>query len=183
MDQAMTQVVIATHFELILEELDIEETVHTKDTPKRYAQALIELMTPIDFTFTTFDSTDINQMIAVTDVPFYSLCAHHVLPFYGKAHIAYIPGKKIAGLSKLSRTVDYFSRGLNVQEELTKDIMDFLVEHLEPMGAMVVLEGHHLCMAMRGAETQQHRTTTSALHGVFLDPTKQARQEFLELVK
>jgi len=168
---------------LIALEQDPDEDVHLRGTPTRVAQTLIELTTPLEFEFTTFDNRDIDQMIVCRDVPFYSLCAHHLLPFYGKAHIGYIPDAKLAGLSKLARTVDYFMRGLNIQEQMTKDIMDFLVEHLEPLGAIVVLEGHHLCMAMRGAETPDHLTTTSALYGVFLDPNKQARNEFFELVR
>lgn len=160
-----------------------DDNQHLRRTPERVAQSLTELTSPISFDFTVFDNQDVDQMIVVKDVPFYSLCAHHLLPFYGNAHIGYIPDKHLAGLSKLARTVDYFMRGFNIQEEMTKDILDFIVEKLDPLGAIVVLEGHHLCMAMRGVETPDHLTSTSALYGVFFDPKKQARQEFFELVR
>jgi GTP cyclohydrolase I len=162
--------------------LDVDEDPHLDGTPRRVARSLREMTTPVSFEFTTFENRDIDQMIIVKGVPFYSLCAHHLLPFYGKVHVGYIPEKKLAGLSKLARTVEYFMRGLNIQEEMTKDILDFLVEHLEPKGAMVVVEASHLCMVMRGAETSGHLTTTSALQGVFLDPARLARQEFLDLI-
>ena len=173
------------HIEQLLDLLgvDVDDNPHIEGTPRRVARSLRELTTPIEFEFTTFENRGTDQMITIKDIPFYSLCAHHLLPFYGKTHIAYIPEKRLAGLSKLARTVEYFMRGLNVQEELTRDIMDYLVEHLDPLGAMVVMEGHHLCMAMRGSETPGHMTTTSALYGVFFDPSKGARQEFLELIK
>ena len=161
---------------------DVDDNPHLAETPRRVAASLRELVTPLHFEFTTFDNSDVDQMITVRDIPFYSLCAHHLLPFYGKAHIGYIPAKKLAGLSKLARSVDFFMRGLNVQEELTKDILDFLTEHLDPLGAIVVMEGHHLCMAMRGSETSGHLTTTSALYGVFFDPRKEARNEFFSLI-
>jgi GTP cyclohydrolase I len=168
----------------VLEELglDVESNPHLLDTPRRVAASLRELITPVEFEFTVFDNRGIDQMIVVQDIPFYSLCAHHLLPFYGKAHVAYIPADKMAGISKIARAVEYFMRGLNVQEELTKDIMDFLVEKLDPLGAIVVIEGHHLCMAMRGVESRVHKTTTSALTGVFLRPDKRAREEFFQLI-
>lgn len=172
--------------DLVREMLDLlgqdGENPHLEDTPRRVAKSLIELTTPLHFEFTVFDNNDIDQMITLKDIPFYSLCAHHLLPFYGMAHIGYIPDKKLAGLSKLTRTVDFFMRGLNVQEELTKDIMDYIVEHLDPKGAIVVMEGTHLCMMMRGSESSG-LTTTSALYGVFLDPKKEARNEFLSLLR
>jgi len=164
---------------------DVEEDQHLENTPRRVAESLVELTTPVNFDFTTFENNDIDQLIIVKDVPFYSLCAHHLLPFFGRAHIGYIPKGKLAGLSKLARTVKFFMRGLNLQEEMTNDIKNFLEEHLEPKGIIVVLEGHHLCMAIRGAQTPDHLTTTSAISGVFFDPTKgpAARNEFFELVR
>jgi len=159
-----------------------DENPHTADTPRRAARAWQELTQGEGFNFTVFDNTDIDQMVVCQDIPFFSLCAHHVLPFYGKAHLAYIPEGKILGLSKLARTVDHFARGLTVQEELTKDIMDFIEENVEPKGAAVVLQAHHLCMAMRGIERPGHLTTTSAMNGVFLDPQKEARAEFFNII-
>ena len=168
---------------ILLEELglDVEESPHLQDTPHRVARMLKELTTPHEFNFTTFDNKDITHMVVVRDIPFYSLCAHHLLPFFGRGHIAYIPAGKLAGISKFARTVKHFSRGLNVQEELTEDIKNFLVENLEPVGVGVVLEGTHLCMAMRGVESG-HMTTTSAMQGAFLNPDKGAREEFLRLI-
>ena len=176
---------VAMDIQMLLNDLGLnpEENPHLEETPTRVANTFLELTTPQPFTFTVFDSSDIDQMISVTNIPFYSLCAHHLLPFFGSAHVGYIPNGKMAGLSKLSRTVEYFSKGINVQEELTHDIKEFLEEHLEPKGTMVVLEARHLCMEMRGAETRDHKTTTSAVSGVFLNPEKQARTEFLELLR
>lgn len=162
---------------------DPEENPHLAETPHRAARSFRELTTPDEFNFTVFENKDIDQMVTVSDVPFYSLCAHHMLPFHGRAHIAYIPEMYLVGLSKLARTVEHFGRGFNVQEELTKDIVDFLDEKLEPKGTAVVLEAHHLCMAMRGIQKPGHLTTTSAMRGVFLDPNKLARQEFLDLIR
>lgn len=183
----MTDAAVEAAVEQLLKSLgyDVEEDPHLGDTPRRVAESLMELTTPVEFNFTTFQNNDIDQMIIVKDVPFYSLCAHHLLPFYGKAHIGYIPGARLAGLSKIARSVKYFMRGLNIQEEMTNDIKNFLVDHLEPKGVVVVLEGHHLCMAVRGAQTPDHLTTTSSLYGVFFDPEKgpAARTEFFELVR
>jgi GTP cyclohydrolase I len=162
--------------------LDVEENPHLAGTPRRVAQMFRELTTPLEFNFTTFENKDIDNMIVIKDMPFYSLCAHHMLPFFGKAHVAYIPDGKLAGLSKFARTLKHFTRGLNVQEEMTQDIMNFLVEHLDPKGVAVVVEGTHLCMAMRGIESSGHLTTTSAMYGVFLNPKKGARSEFLSLI-
>lgn len=168
-----------------LEQDDIDEHPHLKDTPRRFAKAIIDLTTPFDFEFTTFPNDSmhpINQMVVVQDIDFYTLCAHHMLPFFGKAHIAYIPHSKVVGLSKLARTVVHFMRGLNIQEEMTQDIADYLDEQLEPKGVAVVLQGQHMCMGMRGVERPNAITTTSALTGVFLDPERGARNEFLTLV-
>lgn len=172
------------HFQCILELLGYDESnPHTEHTPRRAARAWLELTQGEGFDFTTFRNTDIDQMIVVQDIPFFSLCAHHMLPFYGVGHIAYIPEDRLLGLSKLARSIDHFARGLNVQEELTKDIMDFIVENLDPKGAAVILQAQHLCMAMRGVERPGHLTTTSALTGVFLDPEKEARNEFLSIIR
>jgi GTP cyclohydrolase I len=161
---------------------DWSEHPHLKDTPSRVARMFTELLNGTEFEFTTFDNKDVDQMVLVRDIYFYSLCAHHMLPFHGHAHVAYIPGERLVGLSKFARVVDHFSRGLNIQEELTADIKNFLVEELKPKGVGVILEAEHLCMSMRGIERPGHLTTTSAMQGVFLDPSKGARQEFLELI-
>jgi GTP cyclohydrolase I len=152
-----------------------------EDTPKRWAKMMREFTSPTDFEFTTFP-TDHKTMVVVTDIDFVSLCAHHLIPFYGKAHVAYIPNKKLAGLSKLPRTVEYFMRDATTQEELTNAIVDFLQKELNPMGAACIMKAQHLCMSLRGVQQRNALTSTSALTGVFLDNTNNARQEFLSLI-
>ena len=122
-----------------------------------------------------------DNMVVVRDIEFYSLCEHHMLPFHGKAHVAYIPDGKIVGLSKMARVVDVFARRLQVQERMTDQIADAMVEALAPRGVGVVLEASHFCMMMRGVEKQDSRTITSALRGTFRDDGR-TREEFLRLV-
>jgi GTP cyclohydrolase I len=125
---------------------------------------------------------DYDEMVMVRDIEFYSICEHHMLPFFGKAHIAYIPNGKVVGLSKLPRIVDVFARRLQVQERLTTEISEAIEKAIHPQGVGVVIEAQHLCMMMRGVEKQSSLTVTSSLRGVFKTQT-QTREEFLTLVK
>ena len=122
-----------------------------------------------------------NQMVIVKDIDFFSLCEHHILPFYGKAHVAYIPKGYITGLSKIARVVDIFSHRLQVQERMTQQIKDCIEQTLHPMGVMVVVEARHMCMQMRGVEKQNSITTTSAFSGAFNQA--KTREEFMNLIK
>lgn len=124
---------------------------------------------------------DYNHMVIVKDINFYSMCEHHMLPFYGKAHVAYIPNGTITGLSKIARVVEVFARRLQVQERMTHQIMQVIEETLKPQGVMVVIEAEHMCMQMRGVEKQNSVTTTSAFSGIFKD--LKTRQEFMSLIK
>jgi GTP cyclohydrolase IA len=128
----------------------------------------------------TFDE-DYKQMVIVKDIEIYSMCEHHLVPFFGKAHIAYIPDKKITGLSKIARVVDVYARRLQVQERLTMQIRDCIQDSLNPLGVAVVIEAQHLCMMMRGVQKQNSVTTTSAFTGIFLKETK-TREEFIHLI-
>ena len=122
-----------------------------------------------------------NQMVMVKDIDFFSMCEHHMLPFYGKAHVAYIPNGHITGLSKIARVVDIFSHRLQVQERLTQQIMDCIQDTLKPLGVMVVVEAKHMCMQMRGVEKQNSITTTSAFSGAFNQA--KTREEFMNLLR
>jgi GTP cyclohydrolase I len=139
---------------------------HLADTPRRVAASLLELLTPRDFAMTTFPNDEgYEELVLVRDIPFHSLCEHHLLPFRGVAHIGYLPGERLVGLSKLARVVELFSRDLQVQERLTRQIAGYLDEQLAPRGVGVVVEAEHLCMTMRGAQAAGARTTTSAFLG------------------
>jgi GTP cyclohydrolase I len=127
-------------------------------------------------------TVDYSEMVIVKDIDFYSLCEHHLLPFFGKCHVAYIPSTKVIGLSKIPRLVDVFSRRLQVQERLTNQIADVIQEKIAPLGAAVVMEATHLCMSMRGVEKQNSFAVTSAMHGAFRSNAR-TRMEFLELIK
>lgn len=156
---------------------------HLERTPARFAKMLKDLTTPGEFNFTTFpNAQDVDEMIVVKNIPFYTLCAHHVIPFHGICHIGYVPKDQIAGLSKLPRTVHYFCKGLNVQEDLTQLIANFLEAELTPVGVAVVMQAEHLCMTMRGVQVPGTLTLTHALKGCFRDPLEQARAEFFAAI-
>ena len=152
-----------------------------EETPRRVADAYAELLTPQPFRATTFPNEDgYDQLIVARAIPFHSLCMHHLLPFHGVAHIGYLPGERIIGLSKLGRVVEFFSRDLQIQERLTTQIAGWLQDELEPKGVGVVLEAEHLCMSLRGVQKLGAKTVSSALHGLVRDDPR-TRQEFLAL--
>ena len=152
-----------------------------RETPRRVAAMYRELLTPEAFTFTTFENaTGYDELVLVRDIPFMSLCAHHLLPFTGHAHVAYIPGERVVGLSKLARAVTHFARSLQVQERLTKQVADLVQNELEPKGVGVLIEAEHQCMTIRGVHAIGTRTVTSAVHGL-LRANPATRQEFLSL--
>ncbi|HWC11410.1 MAG TPA: GTP cyclohydrolase I FolE [Acidimicrobiales bacterium] len=154
---------------------------HTKETPRRVAAAYAELLTPREFTLTTFANEEsYDELVLARDIPFHSLCEHHMLPFKGLAHVGYLPGERILGLSKLARVVELFARGLQVQERLTKQVADWLQEALDPKGVGVVLEAEHLCMSLRGVQASGSLTVTSALHGALREDAR-SRSEFFAL--
>jgi GTP cyclohydrolase I len=151
------------------------------ETPKRYVKFLKEFCNPDEFNLTTFENDGSNEMIIVSNIPFFSLCEHHLAPFFGTASIAYIPNEKIVGLSKLPRTLDHFARRPQNQERITKQIADYLMTNLNPKGVGVILKARHLCVEMRGVEKHDCYTTTSAMMGCFNELN--CRQEFLSLIK
>ncbi len=158
-----------------------------KDTPKRIADLYEEifsgLQTPTDEILIPIEGESHDEMVLLKDIPFYSVCEHHLLPFIGKAHVAYVPSKgKIVGLSKLARAVEIFAKRPQVQERLTAQLADMIMDKLKPKGAMVIIDAEHLCMSMRGVKKPNSRTVTSAVRGIFR--TKEStRIEFLELLK
>ncbi|MBN9150911.1 MAG: GTP cyclohydrolase I FolE [Micrococcales bacterium] len=150
---------------------------HLADTPRRVAASLLEMLTPRDFAMTTFPNDEnYRELVLVRDIPFHSLCEHHLLPFRGVAHVGYVPGDRLVGLSKLARVVELFSRDLQVQERLTQQISAYLTEQLAPRGVGVVLEAEHLCMTMRGAQSAGATTTTTAFTGVLAKDNAMRRQ-------
>jgi GTP cyclohydrolase IA len=151
------------------------------ETPRRVAEAYAELLTPPAFRATTFPNEDgYEGLIVAQAIPFHSLCMHHLLPFRGLAHVGYLPGERIIGLSKLARVVELFARDLQIQERLTVQIADWLQAELRPAGVGVVLEAEHMCMSLRGVQQPGARTVTSALRGAIRDD-HETRQEFLAL--
>lgn len=165
----------------ILQNYDNVEREGLQDTPKRYIKFLDEFLTPPKFNFTTFDAEGTDEMIIQTNIPFYSLCEHHLAPFFGVGHIAYIPNKKIVGLSKLARTLDLYSRRFQNQERITTQIAERLMTELEPVGVGVVLKAQHLCMSMRGVKKHDTYTTTSKMTGIFKEDGR-CRNEFIKFI-
>lgn len=152
-----------------------------RETPRRMVEAYAELLTPRPFRPTTFPNEEgYDELVLVRSIPFHSLCMHHMLPFHGVAHVGYLPGRRIVGLSKLGRVVELFARALQVQERLTTQIANWVQEQLEPKGVGVVLEAEHLCMSLRGVQKFGTTTVTSSLHGLVRDDPR-TRQEFLAL--
>jgi GTP cyclohydrolase I len=149
---------------------------HLADTPRRVAASYRELLSPRAFNLTTFPNDEqYDELVLARAIPFHSLCRHHLLPFKGVAHVGYLPGDRILGLSKLARVAELFARDLQVQERLTQQIADWLQEHLQPKGVGVILEAEHLCMSLRGVQATGARTITSALKGLVReDPRSRA---------
>lgn len=186
-DKEENQLIIADRMKDVLSSLgeDVNREGLIK-TPMRVAKSLQFLtrgyeQDPEEILRAALFKEDYRQMVIVKDIDIFSMCEHHMLPFYGKAHVAYIPDGYITGLSKIARVVDVFARRLQVQERLTTQIKDCIQNTLNPMGVMVVVEAHHMCMQMRGVEKQHSTTTTSDFTGVFKN--QQTRAEFISLIK
>jgi GTP cyclohydrolase I len=156
-------------------------TAGLAETPARMARAYAELLTPRAFDLTTFDNDEgYDELVLARSIPIRSVCEHHLLPFVGVAHVGYLPGDRILGLSKLARVVELFAHGAQVQERLTKQVADWLDLHLRPRGVGVVIEAEHLCMTLRGVQATGARTTTSTLLGTLRDDGR-SRAEFFAL--
>ena len=179
---------LANSIKLVLSEIgENSEREGLLKTPERVAKSM-EFLTdgykqdPAKIIQSAMFAEEYSQMVLVKDIELYSLCEHHMLPFFGKAHVAYIPNGHIVGLSKIPRIVDVFARRLQVQERLTDEIKDCIQETLNPKGVAVVIEAQHLCMQMRGVQKQHSSTTTSAFSGIFMSDEK-TRAEFMNLIK
>lgn len=156
------------------------------DTPRRVAKSYTKLFEgynqkPEDL-LTVFDADGYDQIVLLKDIEFYSTCEHHMIPFWGKAHVAYLPGKKIVGISKLARLVDMYARRLQIQERICDQVTEALMDHLHPRGAACLIEASHLCMRARGVEKQSSVMVTSSLKGIFLTD-QSARAELMTLMK
>lgn len=177
---------IATHYHEIIKLLGEDpEREGLLKTPERVSKAMQFLMNgyeqdPEEILRSAMFTEDYRQMVIVKDIDFYSMCEHHMLPFFGKVHVAYIPNHKITGLSKIARVVEVFARRMQVQERMTTQIKECIQKTLEPMGVIVVIEAQHLCMQMRGVQKQNSITTTSDFTGVFQQA--KIREEFLNLI-
>lgn len=156
---------------------------HLADTPRRVAESFTEMLTPREFDLTTFPNDEnYDELVLARNIPVQSLCEHHMLPFTGVAHVGYLPGERILGLSKLARVVELFARDLQVQERLTVQVANWLQEHLAPKGVGVVIEAEHMCMSMRGVQARGSRTITSSVHGLLREDAR-SRQEFFMLTR
>jgi GTP cyclohydrolase IA len=156
---------------------------HLANTPRRVAESFTEMLTPREFDLTTFpNDEDYDELVLARNIPVQSLCEHHMLPFTGVAHVGYLPGQRILGLSKLARVVELFARDLQVQERLTVQVANWLQENLAPKGVGVVIEAEHMCMSLRGVQATGSRTITSSVHGV-LRENAASRQEFFMLTR
>ena len=178
---------LAGHYKSIIELLG-EDTAREGllKTPERIAKAMMFLtkgyeQDPHKILSSAIFKEDYKQMVIVKNIDFFSLCEHHMLPFFGKAHVAYIPNEHITGLSKIARVVDVFARRMQIQERLTTQIKECIQKSLSPLGVMVVIEAQHMCMQMRGAEKQNSITTTSDFTGIFNQA--KTREEFINLIK
>jgi GTP cyclohydrolase IA len=179
---------LRVHVRALLEAIDPEpDREGLERTPERVARAL-EFLTrgyaqdPREVINGALFAENYSEMIVIRDIDFFSLCEHHILPFFGKAHVAYIPSGKIIGISKLARLVEVFARRLQVQERMTTQIADTIEEQLSPIGVGVVLEAEHLCMRMRGVEKQNSKVVTSAMLGEF-QRSQKTREEFMTLMR
>lgn len=185
-DKVMTSAVKKQYYEVLAHLGENPEREGLKDTPERAAKAMQFLtqgydMDPASILEEAKFAESYNEMVLVKDIEVYSLCEHHILPFFGKAHIAYIPNGHIVGLSKIPRLVDVFARRLQVQERLTEQIMNCINETLKPKGVAIVIEAAHMCMMMRGVQKQNSLTTTSGFLGAF--EAMETRNEFLKLIE
>lgn len=158
------------------------DSEHMERTPERFAKMLDELTSAEEFEFTTFES-DSDEMVVCKDITFHSLCAHHIVPYIGTAHVAYIPQSRLVGLSKIPRAVRYHAAGLTVQEELTKAIADRMEQELNPLGVAVVMKAEHMCATIRGVKAPGMQTITSTMRGRFGDHDRLARSEFLSFIQ
>jgi GTP cyclohydrolase I len=177
---------IASHMRRVLDLLGLDPSdPNLSETPERVARMYLEMFGGLaegaepDITFFPNDE-HYTAMVIEKDIPFYSLCSHHFVPFYGHAHVAYIPGEKIVGLSKMPRIVEFYARRPQLQERLTEQVAGFLAQKLCPQGVMVVVEARHLCVEMRGVKKPGALTVTSAIRGIFFD--RPVREEFLDLL-
>jgi GTP cyclohydrolase I len=178
---------IAQRFRAFLESLGVDLSDPTLEgTPLRVARAWPEILAGLDESkvpdMRTFPNVEgYSRMVAMTGIPFHSVCGHHFLPFFGTAHVAYLPGDRVVGLTKLARAVEYYARRPQTQERLTEQVVDLVDREVRPVGAMVVVEARHLCMEMRGAKKPGAATRTSAFRGAFSEESQ--RREFLDLIR
>lgn len=178
---------LAAHVRGILTELGLDlQDPNLRETDRRVARMYAEMFSGLregaEPAVTTFPNDEhYSAMVMEKQIPFYSMCAHHLVPFYGHAHIAYIPGDRILGLSKFARILEFYAKRPQLQERLTEQVVGYLEEHLRPQGAMVVIEARHLCVEMRGVKKPGALTVTSAIRGIFHD--RPQREEFLDLLR